>query len=59
MVLVQWIERPGMMLTGMVALNDASSVDRATRNDANGWGGLGNVRAYIEFEELSEEEFFS
>ena len=48
-----------MMLTGMVALNDASSVDRATGNDANGWGGLGNVRAYIEFEELSEEEFFS
>ena len=32
-MLVQWTERPGMMLTGMVALNDASSVGRATRND--------------------------
>ena len=40
MMLVQWAERPGMMLTGMVALNGASSVDRATRNDANRYGGL-------------------
>ena len=48
-----------MMLTGMVALNGASSVGRATRNDVNGWDGLGNVRTYIELEELSEEEFFS
>ena len=40
MMLVQWIELPGMMLTGMVALNDASSVGRATRNDVNRYGGL-------------------
>ena len=59
MMLVQWIERLGMMLAGMVALNDASSVSRVTGNDVNGWDGLGNVRTYIEFEELSEEEFFS
>ena len=39
MMLVQGVELPGMMLTGMVALNDASSVSRVTRNDVNGWLG--------------------